>query len=54
MDLHYLDGCSAILKGFDDVDNFGTSYDNFFAEWENPTPNVQVKMKQKTTGHLIY
>ncbi len=53
MDLHYIDGCSAILKGFDDVNNYDTSYDQFFAQWENPNPYVQVKMFQ-TFPNLIF
>ena len=35
MDLHYLDACTAILKGVNDVDSTDFDYWYYFAEWEN-------------------
>ena len=43
IDEHYLDACTAILKGFDDVKDDSYSYDHDFAEWENPNPDITVK-----------
>jgi len=44
IDQHYFDACTAILKGFDNVnDDDDPWYDHDFAEWENPNPSVTVK-----------
>jgi hypothetical protein len=41
VDQHYFDACTAILKGYDNV-NDDSGYDHDFAEWENPNPDVTV------------
>ena len=39
----YRDGCTAILKGFDDIYSSQSSYDDFFSTWENANPNIPVR-----------
>jgi len=33
VDLHYLDACTAILQGFDNIGDSKKSYDYLFADW---------------------
>lgn len=47
IDLHYLDGCTAILKGFEDIFPHEASYSRYFAEWENTNPKKTVRFNSK-------
>jgi len=53
VDQHYLDACTAILKGFDDVKDDSYSYDHDFAEWENTNPGVTVKFNPEIVKLII-
>ena len=54
MDFHYLDACTAILRGVNDVDSSDIDYWYYFAEWENTNLDGTVKYTPRMTPITLF